>query len=69
VLIYRGCGTDMAGWAVTTMAGIYTGFAIINDAHLFSKSEMFFNGVLVVVVILIIMRWQNISQRLAFAAC
>jgi hypothetical protein len=30
---------------------------------------MFFNGVLVVVVILIIMRWQNISQRLAFAAC
>lgn len=74
-LIYRGRkgsesslrrGTDMAGWALTIMTGIYMGFAIANDAHSFSKIEMFFNGVLV--TILVIMRWQNVSQRLAFAS-
>jgi len=53
VLIYRGHsgsgsslrrGTDLAGWTLAVMCGIYMGFAIANDAHAFAKIEMFFNS-------------------------
>ncbi len=58
-------GTDMAMWIVVLMSGIYIGLAIANDLHAYARVEMLFNGVLVAT--LVIMRWQDVSQRLAMA--
>jgi hypothetical protein len=58
-------GTDMAIWAVVLICGIYSGLAIVNDLHVYAKVELLFNGVLIAT--LVIMRWQGVSQRLAFA--
>jgi hypothetical protein len=58
-------GVDFATWGVMLMAGIYFGFAITQHFHAYAAAEMIFNGVLI--AILVIMRWLEISQRLAFA--
>jgi hypothetical protein len=58
-------GADMAIWAVVLVAGIYIGMAMANDLHVYARVELLFNGVLVAT--LVIMRWQEVSQRLALA--
>jgi len=73
-LIYRGRhdegrlrrGTDYAGWILAVMCGIYMGFALTNHTHPYATIEIFFNGVLI--CILVMMRRQEVPQRLALAS-
>jgi len=71
VLIYRGWrgdegalrrGTNLAGWIVVAMCGIYWGFAFANPTHPDASVEIFFNGLLI--SILILMRYHGVVQRL-----
>jgi len=71
ILIYRGWrgdegalrrGTNLAGWIVVAMCGIYLGFAFANPAHLDASVEIFFNGLLI--SLLILMRYHSVAQRL-----
>ena len=58
-------GVDLTTWGVMLMTGIYFGFALTQHFHTYAAAEMIFNGALI--AILIIIRWLEISQRLAFA--
>jgi len=75
VLIYRGRrgdegalrrGTNLAGWIVVAMCGIYLGFAFANPAHPDASVEIFFNGLLI--SLLILMRYHSTVQRLLLAS-
>ena len=71
VFIYRGRrgdegalrrGTNLANWIVVAMCGIYLGFAFANPAHPDASVEIFFNGLLI--SLLILMRYHSVAQRL-----
>lgn len=71
LLIYRGWrgddsalrrGTNLAGWIVVAMCGLYLGFAFANPVHPNASLEIFFNGLLI--SFLILMRYNSVVQRL-----
>jgi len=75
IFIYRGWrgderalrrGTSLAGWIAAGMSGVYLGLAFANPAHQAAEVEIFFNGLLI--SILILLRYHRVAQRLVAAS-
>ncbi|GEM_PF-4627389 len=75
IFIYRGWrgderalrrGASLAGWITVGMCGVYLGLAFTAPAHPAASVEIFFNGLLI--SILILLRYHSVTPRLIAAS-